>query len=82
MNLIIKTVRSNLLFIILAVGFLILDFARPTDDTDNGRLDRSGLSLYTDHGTGCQYISIQSGMFGKGQLMPRLDKDGKHVCKL
>ena len=80
MNLIIKTARNNMLFIILMAILVILNFARSTDDTDKSRFNRSGMSLYTDHGTGCQYISTQNGMFGKGQLMPRLDKDGKHVC--
>lgn len=44
------------------------------DDTDGK--DRSGLLLYTDYGTGCQYVGTMT-----GGLTPRLDKDGKIVCK-
>ena len=47
----------------------------PYDDTDppNGR---SGMALYTDHLTGCQYV-------GKpfGGITPRLRADGKQLCK-
>lgn len=60
---------------------IVLDFMRPIDSTDKSRLDRSGLSLYIDNETGCHYLSVQSGLFGKGQLIPRLDKDGKHYCE-
>ena len=36
---------------------------------------RSGMTLYTDYGTGCQYLQA-----GLGGLTPRLDKEGNHVC--
>lgn len=47
------------------------------DDTDppDGRV--SGLALYTDHGTGCQYL--KQGSFGA--LTPRLGEDGKPLCR-
>lgn len=50
------------------------------DSTDDYRPDkvfgkRSGLYLYTDYGTGVQYI--KSNWFGR--LTPRLDKDGNVV---
>lgn len=44
------------------------------DDTDSKK-ERSGLVLYTDFGTGCQYVGT---LFGG--ITPRLDKDGKPVC--
>lgn len=46
------------------------------DDTDppNGR---SGLTLYTDNLTGCQYLAIH---YNSG-LTPRMGKDGKQVCQ-
>jgi len=45
------------------------------DDTDPPH-DRSGLLLRTDALTGCQYVAVPfSGM------SPRLDKNGKQVCK-
>ena len=43
------------------------------DSTDGG--ERSGLGLYTDNLTGCQYLS--AGGFG---ITPRLDKSGRHIC--
>ena len=45
------------------------------DDTDPSEGKRSGMTLFTDHGTGCQYL-------GRAftALIPRLDRDGNHVC--
>lgn len=49
----------------------------PYDDTDNlEKKKRSGMRLYTDHKTGCQYISPS--IFGG--LTPRLGADGKQIC--
>jgi hypothetical protein len=46
------------------------------DDTDNTTTkERSGLRLYTDYGTGLQYIG--GGLFGG--ITPRLDANGKHM---
>lgn len=46
------------------------------DDTDSKTTRaRSGLSLYTDYGTGLQYI--KGGLFG--DIHPRLDADGNHI---
>jgi len=59
---------------------LVVDFLRPTDDTDKSRFKRSGMYLYIDHGTGCHYLA-GDGFFGKQVLIPRLDKNGKHVCE-
>ncbi|ELK2377702.1 hypothetical protein RU030_002465 [Salmonella enterica] len=47
-----------------------LDVGR--DDTDGKT--RSGLNLYTDHKTGCQYLGNGSG------LTPRMDAQGYQVC--
>lgn len=47
-----------------------LDVGR--DDTDGKT--RSGLNLYTDHKTGCQYLGNGSG------LTPRMDALGYQVC--
>lgn len=48
----------------------------PKDDTDppNGR---SGLIIYTDHLTGCQYLT--PGIWGG--LTPRIDADGMPICR-
>ncbi len=47
------------------------------DDTDSKVTnDRSGMRLYTDYGTGCQYL--RAGMLSS--MIPRLDSNGDHVC--
>ena len=49
----------------------------PTDDMRKGQLTgrRSGLTLYTDHQTGMQYV--KGGIFGG--TTPRLDISGKPI---
>lgn len=48
-----------------------------TDDKRPGKMfgERSGLTLYTDHQTGVQYV--KGGLFGN--TTPRLDRDGKPI---
>lgn len=66
---------------VVAFGVLVLSllakvfYDTPKDDTDpvDGR---SGLSIYTDHSTGCQYLSVGAG----GGLTPRLNSDGVAMC--
>lgn len=67
------------IFLVLMAVLLALDSCRPYDSTDDrAEGERSGLSLYTDHLTGCQYL--EGGMFGG--LTPRRDGQGNHVgCK-
>lgn len=56
--------------------WLVAASFRPLDDTDDHITEsRSGLGLYTDHGTGCQYLSAS----GSG-ITARLDAKGKHIC--
>ncbi len=66
------------LFVILLIAPILAAF-RPYNDTDdavNG--NRSGMALYTDNLTGCQYL--KAGFFG--ELTPRRDGKGTHVgCK-
>ncbi len=57
-----------------AIGSVTIDRWRSTDATDLDWRHRSGLRVYTDHGTGCQYISEG------GSLSPRLRADGSRVC--
>lgn len=52
---------------------LYSDISRPHDDTDAPG-QRSGLSLYTDRLTGCQYV----GTFFS--LTPRLNSAGLPIC--
>ena len=50
------------------------------DDTDDVvNKVRSGMVLYTDYNTGCQYLSTRS-LFTVGTLIPRVDSAGKHMC--
>lgn len=63
------------LVIILAVSFF-----SPTDATDKSRWNRSGMSMYIDHGTGCHYLA-GGGFFGKQVLIARVDKNGKQICE-
>ena len=46
-----------------------------TDDPANDQ--RSGLMVYIDHSTGCQYVG--RGVWGG--LTPRVDKDGRVICE-
>lgn len=74
-----KTFADWLIYKILIVTFLaamislgISHYATPYDSTDApGK--RSGMRLYRDAETGCEYLSAKSG------LTPRLDVDNKHV---
>lgn len=45
-----------------------------TDETDS-MLQRSGMGLFTDYGTGCQYLGSP-----RGGITPRLGTDGKQIC--
>ena len=45
----------------------------PKDDSDFPD-HSSGMSVLTDHLTGCQYL-------GRGSLTPRMDANGKQICK-
>lgn len=60
--------------VLIGVALLsALPFLKDDFDPTNGR---SGLKIYTDHRTGCQYIGA-----GSGGLTPRLDANGKHICE-
>jgi len=64
--------------VIVVVALVANRFRWGYDDTDNRKPGeffgkRSGLTLYTDHLTGVQYV--KGGLFGG--MHPRLDKDGK-----
>lgn len=57
--------------------YAVLAIFTPYDDTDPaGPFQRSGLGLYTDARTGCQYV--KAGAFGG--TTPRLDRDGRQIC--
>lgn len=71
------TNKSILLWIAI---MLAVSYFMPTDATDKSRLERSGMSMFIDHGTGCHYLA-GGGFFGKQVLIPRLDREGKQVCR-
>lgn len=73
-------IKKNLILIFF-VGLVVYDIAKPTDSTDVSRFNRSGLRLITDNFTKCQYLSSPHGFFGKEVLVPRVDKNGKHICE-
>tara|TARA_Y100000310_G_C20691139_1_gene822288 strand:+ start:2302 stop:2541 length:240 start_codon:yes stop_codon:yes gene_type:complete len=66
----------NISVILLSIFCLykILTFSVPKDSTDSED-KRSGMILYNDYQTGCQYLG---GLFGG--ITPRLDAEGKHIC--
>ena len=58
-------------YFMLTTGINYLNIG--VDDTDLNGQNRSGVTLITDHGTGMQYL------YRGGALIPRVDRDGKHV---
>jgi hypothetical protein len=59
---------------LLLVAWLIWPPVHDDTDPPDGR---SGMKLYTDHKTGCQYLSAPL-----SSITPRLDGEGRHVgCK-
>lgn len=56
-----------------AVAFIVWAVATltPYDSTDPPG-GRSGMSIYVDHATGCEYLSRRG-------LTPRLDGQGRHM---
>lgn len=70
----------GLFFWLFVIFSILVSFLTPYDSTDdraNGR--RSGMRLYIDHRTGCQYLS-GGNLLGATGITPRLDKNGKQVC--
>jgi len=64
------TTVTKVLLVLLALW--ALGRCVPKDDTDPAE-GRSGMGLYTDHKTGCQYLAKPF-----GGLIPRIGKDLKH----
>jgi hypothetical protein len=68
--------RIGVFSVVWLVAYSVIDLATPYDDTDdieNGK--RSGMRLFTDNLTGCQYL--QAGLFGG--MSPRYDREGNHI---
>ena len=62
------------MFLFLFIA-LLLSVLRPTDDTDKSWYQRSGMTLYTDYGTGLQFVKL--GLFGPTFI--RTDKNGRAI---
>lgn len=75
----INSVYTDLKYLFVFIAFFCLSFslygfirdAAETDSTDNIDGQRSGLKLYTDYGTGCEYLATV-----RGGLFPRIADDG------
>lgn len=61
------------ILIVTVASWLMFKSGLTADDTDGH--SRSGLVLYTDAATGCQYLSAS----GSG-ITPRMDKSGYQIC--
>ena len=76
--------RNESLITIVVIGIVIMLFSwlTPYDDTDDeASKERSGMVLFTDYGTGCQYVGTGQ-IWGNSSLTPRLDSNGNQVCGL
>lgn len=75
-----ENLAKTLILILAVYGLMGIVHAVtvPRDDTDS-ETERSGFSLLTDYGTGCQYLGKT--WFGVGPVIPRMGPDGKQVCK-
>lgn len=61
-----------LVLLIIQGAYSFFDIGK--DDSDSAE-KRSDMSVRTDYKTGCQYLESS-----KGELTPRLQKDGTHLC--
>jgi len=61
--------------IIQTCAMIYLKLTFEPDVTDRGDL-KSGMTMYTDYGTGCQYL--KSGFFAAPT--PRMGPDGNQIC--
>lgn len=69
-----KHLTTLLIFLALLA---VVSACSPRDDTDPTGWRRSGMTLFTDNMTGCQYLGRPF-----GGITPRLDGAGRHVgCK-
>ena len=70
--------------LMICIGFVVTwvltltpvgNWTTPLDSTDKSNKHRSGVTLITDYGTGCQYLETNF-----GGITPRLNADGTQVC--
>jgi hypothetical protein len=66
-------------FGVIIITSILNHFNIGFDDSDDWvNHERSGLMIYTDHRSGCQYL--QGGFFGDN-ITPRMDENGKQICQ-
>lgn len=58
----------------VAISMLTLSLRNCNGDSTDSSSEKSGLVLYTDHGTGVQYVGTTF-----GAIAVRVDRDGKPV---
>ncbi len=61
--------------VIIVLGLIDSAIRYPQKDDTDPSGGRSGLKIYTDSGTGCQYLSVSG-----GGVTPRLSADGQPIC--
>lgn len=64
---------NALIFLMVIIITVTIAIDIPRNNSDTSR-ERSGLSIYTDTLTGCQYLSTWAG------LTLRVDKNNKPIC--
>lgn len=65
--------------VVVSVYGYIRDYPGYDDTDDEANRIRSGMMLFTDYGTGCQYLASRA-FLGYTTLIQRKDRDGFHVC--
>ncbi|WP_319568247.1 DUF6440 family protein [Cohaesibacter marisflavi] len=68
---------ETIFYLFGTIAFIcFIGFVSPsTKSDDSNGAKKSGMTVYTDYKTGCQYLGTWS-----GGITPRLDADGKQVC--
>ncbi len=59
--------------IVMAMAVTLAGCAKDDSDPENGV---SGMNVYRDNLTGCEYLGITH-----GGLTPRMDRNGQQVCR-
>lgn len=67
--------------LLVAVAFAVTALAACSRDDSDPPHGRSGLLIFTDHLTGCQYLARSSLNGGPEPLQPRMRADGRQVCE-
>ncbi len=71
-----KLEHWGILFVLIFSVEILINYFRDYDDTDDeANRERSGLELYTDNKTGCQYL--RASYFA--ELTKRVDGNNNHV---